>query len=169
MSALAKFLVALKTAERGRAFVCPATGIRVSLHAPSYAMQAAARAAVERAWDGREVTNLNAAQFLDDVDRELLGLVASVDGELLGPETIGSLDERTFSAYVAELDALRKATGESLSDEEMAAALDELKKKPSALADTLSTFDSQKLQSLLRFTANQLWNLQTSSSSTPSP
>ena len=146
-SAADRFLAAMSVRERS--FMCPRTGLRVTLRAPSYRDQQVARAAVDAAWGDREKHNLNLAQYMDDIQVQLLAAVATIEGEVIGADALGQLDEKTLEMYVEKLDELRSDAGEAMSAGELDAAIDELKKKQSTIEDTLNSYDSGKLRALL--------------------
>lgn len=156
-----RFLAALEAARRGKTFVCPTTSMEVTLSVPSVLDLRVARMMVTERWKKDDLTQATAGQYLDDYATELLIRVAKHDGVLLGRECIEALEEPTFEVYSDALEDLRRDAGEAMTDDELAAALDELKKKHETLGDTLSGFESIMLRTLLAYTVNLLLTSQT--------
>lgn len=148
------FLAAL--AKTSREFTCPATGMLVTIRAPSVLERQMSHAKVDGEWSERALNVANLSAYNEGLEFETLVHVAKVGAEHIGREALGLLDENTLEFY---LEQLRLCTDDSvvqISGEDVDGFLDELKKKPGKTAESLSTFGYAKLRGLLLSMASRL-------------
>lgn len=160
-----KFLVALRAAREPRRFTCPATGLAVTVRAPSQHEKASAHASVDIRWktSGREVTALNLDAYRQDIELGVLAQVATHEEKLLGADALGMLERETFEYYADQVAQASSDAELDVSDEEVDKLVAELKKKPSSGEDILSIFAFAKLRAYVRSMAARLSNSPTKS------
>jgi hypothetical protein len=154
MTAIAKFMAALEASGKGKTFVCPMSNMPVTLSTPTQLELRTAQETVLAAL-GQKVSQLHAGIYLTALNIELLAQCARIDGQLIPRAAYDAMTEVVFDEYVEHLDGLREAAGNSLTDEECAAALAELKKKPSTSADISNTYASSTAICLLAYLVAQ--------------
>lgn len=155
MSALAKFMKALSASGKGKTFICPMSGMGVTLSTPTQLELRTAQEKVLASMGTIPVSEFHAGMYLTELDKELLLQCARVEGQLIPRDAYDAMSEVVFGEYAEHLSELRKAAGDGLTDDQCAAALTELKKKPATSEDISNTFASSTVLLLLAYSVAQ--------------
>lgn len=155
MTAIAEFMKALSASGKGKTFVCPMSGLAVTLSTPTQLELRTAQNIVLESTGPAPVSNLAAGMYLGAINKELLAQCARIDGHLIPRDAYDAMVEAVFDEYVDHLDELRDAAGDSMTDDECATAIAELKKKSSTSADISNTFASSMVLRLLAYLVAQ--------------
>lgn len=156
MTALAKFMKALDASGKGKTFVCPMSGMDVTLSTPTHLELRTAQETVLASIGSAPASNLAAGMYLGALNKELLTQCARIEGQLIPGDAYDAMSEVVFDEYVDHLDELRDAAGALMTDDECATALVELKKKSSAAEDISNTFASSTVLRLLAYLVARL-------------
>jgi hypothetical protein len=163
-------LDALDATDNTRGFTCPRTGLALEVRILPGPDIRAAHASAMTAWGDRKlVTRFDEEDLASIMLEHMLAVAVFHEGEPIGLETAGKLDDRTKSRYAAEYATKEDEFDPPLEDwtsEQVTEFIDGLKKKESdpGCVARLRTFDAPTLVGLLLYTASRLSRCETSSS-----